>query len=90
MIIKKEVSCVELIIIFGEIALSEGFKMNLITDCYIKEAYMKAKEKDKNLEEYLKRENRSIFYGLAISIKDNVIKKGSDSTLGCASYVNNE
>jgi len=51
MIIKKEVSCVELIIIFGEIALSEGFKMNLITDCYIKEAYMKAKEKDKNLEE---------------------------------------
>ena len=42
MIIKREVSCVELIIIFGEIALNKGFDFNLITDCFIKEAYMKA------------------------------------------------
>lgn len=32
--------------------------------------------------------SKSIFYGLPMSIKDNVIKQGTDCTLGCAAYVN--
>lgn len=42
MLIDRETSCVELVVIMGEIALTEGHRLNLITASLVRQAYYKA------------------------------------------------
>ncbi len=86
MLLARETTCVELLIVFGEVALTEGHQLNLITASLVRQAYHKALAMDLEIQKGLA--GNSVFYGLPISIKDNVIKAGTDCTLGCASYVN--
>ena len=89
-----EFTSVELLMFYIERWSTYGIKLNLITDVMFEEALQMAKDWDKTRKDPLKMENirqntesKGLLFGIPLSFKDVLFKKGTRSTLGCINLV---
>ena len=85
---------VDLLMFYIERWSTYGLKLNLITDPFFEEALQIARDCDETRKDPVKMEDirqntetKGLLFGIPISIKDLIFKKGSKWTLGCINLV---
>jgi len=85
-LINEEITSKEILITYAERALTIGIDQCYVTDFDLDYALARAEECDRILKSTPKkdRENLGLLFGIPVSIKENIIQKGFDSTCGTA------
>ena len=87
MLKSSEVTSEQILIAYFQRASTIGIEYELITDIVFKEALLEARRCDQRKENPSACEGA--LFGLPISLKDNLVLKGTDSSLGAAARLNN-
>ena len=79
MLDKKEISSVQLVLVFLQKCITTGVKLNAITDFCHKDALERAKACDENR---FTLEKVPVLYGIPVSLMNNIEVKGTSCTMG--------